>query len=595
MKKLIILILFLTSGVTSGFSRTQPDYLDIKNAPQLAVEQYGAVGNGTTDDTTSIENAIRAAFIAKKAVTFVSGKTYYIKRAISLTPSGLDEGQIYEVNIYGNGATIQCGKGASEKLAGFTLPANINLRVLDLNLVGYRKFLTTQEYIPTVGAATPNSIEPKDPQFVFLSMDKLTSGNITFQNCSFKDIFGDALHATVNGAIKTNFESCQFNNIAWNSAYMLDHVVSSSTFSARNCIVNDIGILPSTFSVNGTPTTFDTSEFAVQTSWGFVLIGGRSEILNSRFNNYTSSVVAGIGYIEADLPGTSLLFSGNVVTSTSPLCRSNNPSAAVWSEGISTYIVTDNIIDISTRNATDSFENSAAIAVFLQASSTAIVSENHVTIGNDCVAYGIRSSHTASSTYHFLNNVISGAKLESIISNTYVSGREANTVLMTGNITSTSLSVNAADFVALHNNVTAGSNSVGAAVSYPDYVNVDGPLVIQPVATTAVVLTTSLKPGLWSVSVNLNVVPELGTATQLMVGVIASSTPLAQIDTTLVPFNDAVFSYNESSVSNFVVLNAVGIVDIRGDVAVPYYVSVTHDIASGSIGMRAKLRAIKIK
>ncbi len=53
----------------------------MSNLGLLSVKQYGAVGNGTTDDTTAIQNCINAAVAAEKAVFFPAG-TYLVSNTI---------------------------------------------------------------------------------------------------------------------------------------------------------------------------------------------------------------------------------------------------------------------------------------------------------------------------------------------------------------------------------------------------------------------------------------------------------------------------------------------------------------------------------
>lgn len=73
----------------SGFS---PAYFN-----SVAVESYGAVGNGSTDDTTAISNAITAAG-ANGIVVFRAGKTYKTTSQISIPNNG--------VTLWGYGAII---------------------------------------------------------------------------------------------------------------------------------------------------------------------------------------------------------------------------------------------------------------------------------------------------------------------------------------------------------------------------------------------------------------------------------------------------------------------------------------------------------
>src|SRR5690606_20997547 len=64
------------------------------------VHDYGAAGDGTTDDTAAVAAAFAAAAVAGGSVVFVAGKTYLV--TAELTISGMAN-----VHVRGNGATIR--------------------------------------------------------------------------------------------------------------------------------------------------------------------------------------------------------------------------------------------------------------------------------------------------------------------------------------------------------------------------------------------------------------------------------------------------------------------------------------------------------
>lgn len=73
----------------------------------VLVSDFGAVGNGTTDDTTSIQNAINYAQARGMTVELVGGKTYKITSTLTLQHGrNISDGQVYHARLKGNNATI---------------------------------------------------------------------------------------------------------------------------------------------------------------------------------------------------------------------------------------------------------------------------------------------------------------------------------------------------------------------------------------------------------------------------------------------------------------------------------------------------------
>lgn len=78
-------LLTVDSGTTSG--------LRWANAPAVSVKDYGATGNGSTDDTAAIQAAVNATASAKGSLYFPAG-TYLVGTAISIPAN---------INLFGQG------------------------------------------------------------------------------------------------------------------------------------------------------------------------------------------------------------------------------------------------------------------------------------------------------------------------------------------------------------------------------------------------------------------------------------------------------------------------------------------------------------
>ena len=87
----------------------------------VSAKDYGAVGDGVTDDTQALESLFEAAFRFKKAV-YLNPGTYLIRRSLTLK-TGME--------IYGNQATITKGKAVTTSLADAVVKGQTYIDVAD--------------------------------------------------------------------------------------------------------------------------------------------------------------------------------------------------------------------------------------------------------------------------------------------------------------------------------------------------------------------------------------------------------------------------------------------------------------------------------
>jgi glucan 1,3-beta-glucosidase len=85
----------LLSG-SNYYVRSKPQYNNLAVSSFQSVRSAGATGNGVTDDTTALQNAINSATSAGKVVFFDAG-TYLVTRTLSIPPGAKLVGESYSV------------------------------------------------------------------------------------------------------------------------------------------------------------------------------------------------------------------------------------------------------------------------------------------------------------------------------------------------------------------------------------------------------------------------------------------------------------------------------------------------------------------
>lgn len=178
------------------------------------VKNFGAIGNGIADDTTSVQNAINAAVAAKGTVYFPTGKykvsSINVSHAIGLTIEG--ERTAYPQSYPNFGSTLQYSGGTSGTMFTFT-------DCQDVTVVGMHFWGNN----PTLAASTSVGI-------TCTSNNTPASWFINFYNCTFTE-FGTCCYWSTLGnpyqCDKGCWEDCEFTNfinygLYVNSANALD-------------------------------------------------------------------------------------------------------------------------------------------------------------------------------------------------------------------------------------------------------------------------------------------------------------------------------------------------------------------------------------
>lgn len=78
------------------YARSKPQYETLPASSFLSVRSQGATGNGVTDDTTALQNAINQATAAGQVVYF-DGGTYLVTSTLSVPPGAILVGESYPV------------------------------------------------------------------------------------------------------------------------------------------------------------------------------------------------------------------------------------------------------------------------------------------------------------------------------------------------------------------------------------------------------------------------------------------------------------------------------------------------------------------
>ena len=310
---------------------------------------FGAVGDGSTDDTAALQAAMDS--VAVSGVWLDGGnKTYLITTTIDVDQGAFCRMRNFKFKLgtsYTDQGRFNCDAGSGTTAMTIALD-NI---VLDGGRGDYK---SGNE--PWTDTTTDfggfDTIQPSLSAFFKVNANnEETTTHIT--NCRFENHHGIAA-VRVNSYGTTVIQGCVFKNISHQTFAVYQAVFDGSnniTAHKGRTIVSDVyaedvGLLPDTFNVDGSPMNFSSTTAAPQGSFNFLAIGGEYSISNAICKNYASCGVT------AD---RNKKFNASNITITNDSTRSfsNNPSGAFWIEACEESNVSNLTIDITARATID--------------------------------------------------------------------------------------------------------------------------------------------------------------------------------------------------------------------------------------------------
>jgi hypothetical protein len=213
---------------TPPFANSVSETVTAKLSETISVKDFGAIGDGTTDDTIAFQNAASAIKSnGGGTLTLIAGKTYLVYPTGSLNPltTLLDFTNCNGVSIEGNGATIKIGADTTVRNC-IQLNATSNVSIKNLNFVSTLQTLTgTNGVYWLVANHGANQILLQNLNFQYGAVGFQAQGIFNGQGV-------DSNRVRDIVALNLNFFSCY---------YPLNFQTSGDNFFARNIYTRNCG------------------------------------------------------------------------------------------------------------------------------------------------------------------------------------------------------------------------------------------------------------------------------------------------------------------------------------------------------------------
>lgn len=170
----------------TDFSQLQDDVEDLSNKlqPWISPDDYGAVGNGITDDSA----AFSKAFAVSGNLVLTKGKTYYIETPLTVTTN---------VHIIGSGATISAGSAL--------------IQSDDVQRLIFNNQKTVIEGVNFTSNASTNQWSTGVASMVACYCLNISSPTIRISGCNFANIWGYGIR--ILNATNVTIDGCSFTGV----------------------------------------------------------------------------------------------------------------------------------------------------------------------------------------------------------------------------------------------------------------------------------------------------------------------------------------------------------------------------------------------
>jgi|GEM_PF-2504860 len=310
---------------------------------KVSVKEFGAKGDGVTDDTTSIQNA--AKYVSEYNMQlFFPAAEYLIGASISF--SGLTAKTDYSCSVSGDNATlIKMGNENTYFNMFFFTGANTDAKVSGITFDGRRDQINSCWNDNDIQFGVHSCIADKKT----VGIKSSTINTINVECCYFINIHGRAFYDYLSKFVTVS--NSYFRNIAENACVS----ESNGTMIVSNCHFENIGILPDSFTVGTTSYSFDGATGG--TKWYHVY--GDGIMSRNTFTKVSDCVFININRISVvnDIPDNGvkqdITCCNNSILYDHLRLRCSNPQGAIWLENGYSGMVTGNTIKYINRSPDD--------------------------------------------------------------------------------------------------------------------------------------------------------------------------------------------------------------------------------------------------